>query len=56
MHGLMEFHRINKGNNEVPHIGEVVLIVSEEKNRAKWMKGKVIRHVEGKDGVVRGTT
>ena len=50
----MEFHRLNKGCDKVPQIGEVVLIVGEEKNRGKWMKGRVIRHMKGKDGVIRG--
>jgi len=31
-----------------------VLIVGEEKNRALWMKGKVLQHVTGRDGVIRG--
>ena len=51
MHGLMEFHKMNKGHDEVSQIGEVVLIVGEEKNPGKWMRGRVIRHVKGKDGV-----
>ena len=46
--------RINEGRDEVPQIGEVVLIVGEEKNRGKWMKGRVLRYVTGKDGVIRG--
>ena len=54
VHGLMEFHRINKGQNDVPQVGEVVLVVGEEKNRGLWMKARVLRHVKGKDGVIRG--
>ena len=46
---------MNKGCEEVPQIGDVVLIVGEERNIGKWMKGRVVRHVEGKDGVIRGT-
>ncbi|XP_028415673.1 uncharacterized protein LOC114539152 [Dendronephthya gigantea] len=53
VHGLMEYHRVNKSRNEVPQIGEVVLIVGE-KNRGKWMKGRVIKYVTGKDRVIRG--
>ena len=30
------------------------MVVGEEKNRSEWKKGKVIRQVKGKDGVVRG--
>ena len=54
VHGLMEFHRINKGQNDVPQVGEVVLVVGEEKNRGLWMQARVLRHVKGKDGVIRG--
>ena len=54
VHGLMEFHRINKGQNDVPQVGEVVLIVGEEKNHGLWMKARVLRHVKGKDRVMRG--
>ena len=54
VHGLMEFHKINRGQTEVPQLGEVVLILGEEKNRGRWMRGKVLRHVTGKDGVIRG--
>ena len=49
----MEYHRVNKNTSPVPEIGEMVLIVGEEKNKGRWMKGKV-KHVKGKDGVVRG--
>ena len=50
----METHRINRGKQQIPEIGEVVLVVGEQKNRGEWMKGRVIRHVKGRDGVVRG--
>ena len=33
---------------------EIVLIVEDEKNRRDWKKGKVVRHVQGRDGVIRG--
>ena len=39
---------------EVPDIGEIVLIVADEKNLGEWKKGKVVRHIRGKDGIVRG--
>ncbi len=54
IHGLMESHRINRVETQPPAVGEVVLIVGEEKNRGKWMKGKVLRIVKGADGVPRG--
>ena len=49
----MEYHRVNKNTSPVPEIGEIVLIVGEEKNKGGWMKGKVVKHVKKKDGVVR---
>ena len=33
---------------------EVVLIVGDEKNRGEWKKGKLLRLIQGRDGVVRG--
>ncbi len=54
IHSLMESHRIQRERSKVPELGEVVLVVGDEKNRGKWKKGKVVNHVTGKDGVVRG--
>ena len=55
VHGLMEAHRIKRGREpQVPEIGEIVLVVGEEKNRGEWMKEKVVRYLKGNDGVVRG--
>ena len=54
VHGLMESHRIKRGDNNYPDIGEVVLIVGDEKNRGEWKKGRVLKR--GRDGVVRGVT
>ena len=54
INSLMEVHRIKKGTGDIPQIGEVVLIIGEEKNRGLWKKGKVVRLVKGSDGVVRG--
>ncbi len=54
IHGLMEYHRVNKNTSPVSQIGEIVLIVGEEKNRGRWMKGKVVKYVKGKDGMIRG--
>ena len=50
----MDYHRINRTEAVVPEIGEVVLIVGEEKNRGLWMKEKVLQHVTERDGVIRG--
>ena len=35
----------------IPGVGEIVLVVGEQKNRGAWMKGKVLRHIKG---IVRG--
>ena len=53
-HSLMETHRITHKTAKVPDVGEIVLIVADEKNRGGWKKGKIVRHIRGKDGVVRG--
>jgi hypothetical protein len=50
----MESQRINGKPAKAREIGEVVLVMGEEKNRSEWKKGKVLRQVKGKDGVVRG--
>ncbi len=50
----MESQRINGKPAKAPEIGEIVLVIGEEKNRSEWKKGKVLRQVKGKDGVVRG--
>ena len=49
----MESHR---GVGRVPEVGEIVLLVGDEKNRGEWTKGKGERNIQGKDGVVRGVT
>ena len=54
VHGLMESHRIKRGESDYPEIGEIVLIIGDEKNRGEWKKGRVLRHIKGRDGVVRG--
>ena len=46
IHGLMEYHRVKKNTSPVPQIGEIVLLVGEEKNRGRWMKGKVVKYVK----------
>ena len=54
IHSLMELHRIVKGDGQLPRVGEIVLVLGKEKNRGLWKKGKVLRLILGKDGVVRG--
>ena len=55
VNSLMEYHCMNKKNcMRLPEIGEIALVVGEEKNRGHWMKGKVEKLIKGKDNVVRG--
>ena len=50
----MGSHRINRKTAVIADIGEIVLISGDEKNRGRM--AKVVRHIQGKDGVVRGVT
>ena len=55
LRGLRERHRLkHKGNNNYPAKGDVVIIKSDEKNRAQWKLGVVEDLITGRDGVVRG--
>ena len=42
----MESQRINGKQAKAPEVGEIVLVVGEEKNRSEWKKGKVLRQVK----------
>ena len=48
---LMGVHCITKSHTCIPKLGEIVLVLGEEKNRPKWKKGKVVSHVKGRDGI-----
>ena len=50
----MKSHRIKRGQSDYPEIGEIVLIIGDEKSRGEWKKGRVLRHIRGRGGVVRG--
>ncbi|XP_067022915.1 uncharacterized protein [Acropora muricata] len=55
LRGLWERHCLkHKGDSTYPAEGEVVIIKSDEKNRARWKMGVVIDMITGRDGVVRG--
>ena len=55
IHSLMEVHRHNKTHSEsLPDIGDIVLVLGDGKNRGEWRKAKILSHIKGKDGVVRG--
>ena len=51
---LMEQHRMKRSDAAIPGVGEIVLVVGDQKNRGIWTKGKVLRHIKGRDGIVRG--
>ena len=53
MHSLIEHHRVNRGKNACPEVGEIVLVVGEEKNQAKWKRGKVLELIKGRDNFMR---
>ena len=50
----MESHRISREVSCLLEVGEIVLIVGEEKNRGEWKKAQVLRLIKEKDNVVRG--
>ena len=56
VHSLMEIDRLNKEVGATPEVGVVVLVVEDETNHGERTKGKVLRLIRGKDGVVRGLT
>ena len=54
LRALRERHNQSQGTKETTlKIGDVVIIKSDEKNRAKWQLGIVHELYEGRDGVVR---
>ena len=46
----METRQITCKTPKVPELGEIVLVVADEKDRGEWKKGKV-RHIRGKGGL-----
>ena len=50
----MESHRIKRGETDYPEIVEIVLVIGDEKIRGEWKKGRVLRHIRGRDRVIRG--
>ena len=50
----MEHHRVIKGENACPDVGEMMLVVGEETNRAEWKREKVVELIKGNANVVRG--
>ena len=55
LRSLRERHRAQTGpQRDLPSVGDVVIVKSEDKNRGKWPLGIVEELIVGKDGVVRG--
>ena len=56
IHSLMESHWLNKEMGSTPVVGEVVLLVGDERNRRELNKGKILHlMLQGRiDGVVQG--
>ena len=51
---LRERHDVTQKKQYYPELGEVVLVVSDSKNKHESHHGLVCEHLTGKDGVVRG--
>ena len=43
---------MNRSYAVIPEAGENVLVVGEQKSRGISMKGNVLRHIKGRDGIV----
>ena len=55
MRALRERHNLkHEGKQNVPNVGQVVLIKNDSKNRGKWNIGVITKLYKGRDGVVRG--
>ena len=54
LRSLRERHNVTKSEAYHPDIGDVVLVVSDNKNRREWKHGLVCELLKGKDQVVRG--
>ena len=51
---LREQHRSTKGSPNQVRIGEVVLVHEDNVKRSQWEMEKVLEHITGRDGEVRG--
>lgn len=51
---MREHHRNKKESHIKVSIGDVVLVHKDNVKRSDWKMGKVLEHIVGKDGVVRG--
>ena len=56
MTSLREHHRITAGKANDIEAGDIVLIKDDNLPRNMWKVGKVIKLIQGKDGITRGVT
>ncbi len=56
LQSLREHHKIVEGGKNSITEGDIVLIHDENVSRNYWKLGRVIRIIEGKDGIIRGVT
>eukprot|EP00794_Sanderia_malayensis_P010114 gene10114-11147_t len=55
LYALEERNRQSGGGADVtPKTGAIVLLKDDTKNKSLWRLGRVIRHIRGKDAVIRG--
>ena len=50
MRSLIEQHIMNRSDAVIPGVGDIALVVGKQKNRGIWIKGKVLLHIERRDG------
>ena len=54
---LRESHRQAGGNQTShPHVGDVVIIQDDKKNRNQWKLAVVTKLIKGRDGIIRGAS
>ena len=46
--------KYNKENVTTPKIGPIVLLKDDVKNKANWRLARIVNHIYGRDGVIRG--
>ena len=55
LHALQERHHRNLGSSQpIPTPNSVVMYSDENVIKPKWQLGRVLSHIVGKDGVIRG--
>ena len=54
IHSLMENYPLNKEVGAILTVGEVVLLLGDEKNQGEWRTKRVLCLAQSKGGVVTG--